>query len=270
MATALRRAIDNSKKARRQRAFVPYQAPLRPPANTYDPGLDATQQAADRGYQDLRADTAQGLERGSNDYLLATGERQYSTGNQLADIQQGVDRTQADYAAGNVDRAHAFAVQAARQRDAANAAGVLGTSGWDAQAAQVRGGNQARDQAAADTALGRAQADYGTSRSRTEHAGGVAQGQLDLGWGRQTQDAQTALGRAGRENTIFATDTAAARLWQAQASGLWDPPVQPANEHRVNGTGRYFHRVPGGVILQGGRALTRAQFAAFKRRHPRG
>lgn len=268
--TALRRAIDNSAKARRQRRFTHYTPPVRPPANTYDPGLDAQEAAATRGLGDLRSDTQQNLERGNDDYLLASGERAYGTGNALADIQQSRDRNAADYATGNADRARQYAIQAQRQREAANAAGLVGSSTWEPQAAAIRAGNQGRDQAAADTVFGRANQDADTSQSRTIHAGGVAQGQLDLGWGRQTQDAQTALQRAIRENTFFGTDTAAARLYQAQASGLWNPPVKPANEHRINGNGQYFRRVHGGIVLENGRALTVAQWKALKRRSAHG
>lgn len=265
MATALRRAIDNSRKARRSRRFEHYVAPVRPPSGTYDPGLDATEAAANRGLQDLRADTQQQLERGSDDYLLATGERQTNTGNSLGDLLRAAARGRQDYDAGTGDREHAFAVQAARQRDAAGAAG-LSQSGWDAQAKAVRAGNQAREQQAADVTYGRQADDLSEQSRRTEHAGGVAQGQLDLGFGRQTQDAQTALGRAGRENTFFGGDTAEARLYQAQASGLWDPPVKARNEHRINGNGRYFRRVKGGIVLENGRALTVAQWHALRRR----
>lgn len=264
--TAVRRALDNSRRARRHRAFEPYKAPERPPAGTYDPSLDYQQDQAQRGYEDLQADTARDLERGSNDYTLASGQVGYQTGSALADLMQRRSRGDEDAAASTAERQRQYAIQAARQREAANAAGLLGSSGWDEQAAGIRGANQAREQGAQDLAVGRQNADLSLAGERTQYAGAQQQGQLDLGWGRATADAQQTLQRAGRENTFFGQATNAARMYGATSSGLWEPPQKPPGERRIAGTGRYIHKVPGGAILQGGRAITNAQLAAMRRR----
>lgn len=261
---AVHRAIDNSRRARRRRRFTHYVPPERPPSGTYDPGIDAQVAAAERGLGDLQADTQQGLERGSDDYLIATGERGYQTGQQMTDLFTRAGREKEDFAAQTAERNRLYGIQAVRQLESSNAAGLAGTGGYADKAAKIRAANQGREQQAADVQHNRVWGDIGVAGQRVQHAGAVAQGQLDLGWGRQTQDAQTALQRAQRENVYFGEDAQAQRFYGATASGLWEPPVRPRNERRVGNL--YYRRVKGGAVLENGRAITRAQLAAMRRR----
>jgi hypothetical protein len=233
-----------------------------PPPGTYDPGLDASERATNRGLGDLiadiGADTGTNRVRGTTDWLGQTaqlnqqGERneadygnavkgaEQSYGRSLADLLTQREQGGEDYQANVGALQRNYATMGNNQDQAARAAGAMTGSGAQLQGARKREANQAIDRAPIDTSFQRftsgsqlaeqrlgedktntlADLLRGIDRSRQDLS--TAGQQLDLGYGRQNQDWDTQLTRAGREAGQFGIDTAAARSAQATQMG-WKP-----------------------------------------------
>jgi hypothetical protein len=236
-------AFSQTKRSRYGRGgFTPWRPPKNPPVGTYDPALDQGRRAAGRGLQDLTQDigydpvtgapTGTQSTRALHDYLLAGNRIDQTQSTTLADILRNQTRSGEDYGTATQNLGRQYANLASSQRQAANAAGVLNTSGWDSQAAGKRGANQALEQGVLDTANRRQTEDFGTARDQTNVLADQQRGDLGLGYQRGTEDRQTELTRATRENDFYGADTRESAWYQARAAG-YVPPTRPANEHHV-------------------------------------
>jgi hypothetical protein len=217
------------------------------PSGLYDPSLDYQQQAASRGVQDLSADTTLGNARLSDDYNLGLGQntedaqygqKQLDTSHTrtLADIAQARGRSNEDYGNATAALTRRYGILGGQQGEAANAAGV-GEGGALIQAQQKRTANQAIDQAPIDlghnrtladlaTQEGRTNEDYATQTARESQLSSRAAGGLGLTYERGTQDANTGLARAKRENSFYKQGIQQQRIFQATQAG-WHPPAPP-------------------------------------------
>lgn len=219
--------------------FKPFKAPTRPPSNTYDPNLDAQQRAAQRGFQDLQADTALAGGRALEDYGLGVQNLQQARARGLADIATAETGVRRDFST-------LATAQAGQQRSA----GVSG-GGTALAAAAARAQNQ---QLALDPLQ--------TQRVRLNENTDAAIGAAGVDYTRGVTDRTTALDRAGRENTFFGQDIGAQRFYQARGTG-YIPPTRPKGERTVAGLtvklvkGKGANRV---YNTAGGRLLTRSQF----------
>lgn len=233
-----------------------------PPPGTYDPGLDASERATNRGLGDLiadiGADTGVNRVRGTTDWLGQTAQLNQQGLRNEADYATGVNRTEQasgrsladlltqrqqggeDYQANVGTLQRNYATMGNNQNQAARAAGAMTGSGAQLQGARKREANQAIERAPLDTAYQRFQsgsqlaeqrlgedkantlADLLEGIGRSRQDLSTAGQQLDLGYGRQNTDWDTQLTRAGREAGQFGIDTAAARSAQATQMG-WKP-----------------------------------------------
>jgi hypothetical protein len=256
-------------------AFKPYQPPTAPPPGYYDPALDSQERAAQRGFVDLQqdTDTAQARDRtalitnagrGSEDYGTSTGRMNEDFQTSLAGLLRNRARGTQDYQTGNQDRTRNYQQLGNRQTQTAVNQGVTG-GGALAAAVAARSENQGREQTAADTQYGRFQEDSSSQESglRTSLQRGLAdaltafnRGREDLGqgYGYNTDDRATTLGRSGRELGFYQQDVGAQRFFQAGQSG-WAPPGRgepggaPSNEFRDK-TGTAYR-----VIMRGGQKV---------------
>lgn len=258
----------------RRRGFTPWRPPRNPPPGSFDPALDQGARAATRGLQDLNQDIGYdpvtgaptGTEsiRAQDDYFLAGNRINQQQGYTLADILRNQTRSGEDYGTATQNLGRNYANLASSQRQAANAAGVLNTTGWDQQAQATRAGNQALEQGTLNTALARQLQDYGTQTDRANTLYDQQRGDLGLGYQRGTEDRQTDLSRAGRENNFFQQDTNESKVYQSRAAG-YVPPTRPANEHHLgNITWRTLGH--GRTVSADGTVRTQSQLANLLRR----
>lgn len=206
-------------QARRPRTTFP----VRPPPGKYDPSLDASVRASDRGYRDLQQDTSRNQGRLLSDYGIQTGQVDYRTNTALADAFLSGNRLMEDYGHSTADLNRGYQNQATQQNAAANAAGLL-DGGYLAQALGARQVNQQREQGLLDQSRNRGIADLHTSADRAVYAGDQSKGALSLALSRGNEDLATALSRGGREHTAYGLDSNAQRLWQARYYSGWVPP----------------------------------------------
>jgi hypothetical protein len=228
-------------------AYSAYKAKtLRPPAGTYDPGLDASQRAAGRGFNDLRQDLDRDGQRASTAYTLGTArlgeDEAFETGG--LDIAQSRLGEDFGRASGRLTQDHGIATQGLQrsfrqlgvnQAGAASAAGLGG--GAFAAAAKMRKENQGLEQSALDLSRDRGVEDLTTDRDRGLADITRQRGRMATVFGRAREDAgtdfqygqddrSTALARGGRENTFYGQDVADQRFFQASQAG-WRPPARP-------------------------------------------
>lgn len=237
-----------------------------PPSGTFDPSLDAAAGAANRGYQDLTADSGTQDLRDTVDYGLQREDITRSRDQQLADLNQGLSRGTEDYNRNVAMLTRAYQVKGNVQKQQENAYGVL-AGGAALQAARKRAANEATDRQPLDTSLSRLQQDTSTGVERTNTAADTALGKLALMMappdaanplgGRSFQDRATALTRGGRENAQFGIDTEAQKSFQAAGTG-WDPGTRPRGQfvspdgkpYEVKVVGNIKYRVdPQGHVL---------------------
>jgi hypothetical protein len=195
----------SAEEARRRALHPPKKpvTPVRPPAGTYDPALDAARRAAARGYRDVKQDTRTAGTRAAEDFQFGQD-----------DVNRAYTRTGEDYASNTAMLRRQYDILAGRQQEQANVSGVI-SGGALLEAAAKRRANQAVEQAPLDT---------GYQRAGQEHD--LAIQRLGVGFQRGVTDRGTALTRAGREDRAFGLDTAAERLYQASQAG-WVPPRKP-------------------------------------------
>jgi hypothetical protein len=184
---------------------------IKPPAGTYDPGLDAGFRAAGRGYGDLRQDLERDGERASSAYGLGTSRLGEDFGLQMG-------RFGEDEAFGRSEISRGFARLGSAQSDQAAAMGVS-AGGATAESAGKRAAAEGIQQGQLAQRFARARADLETQRSR---------GMDDMGTEFQygQSDRATVGARAGRENTFYGQDVSDQRYFQAAQSG-WRPPAKP-------------------------------------------
>lgn len=171
------------------------QAPvLGPPPGTYDPQLDASLRAADRGLDYFKFDTARQGTRALEDYGIARDDATINRDRGRNDLVTGINRAIEDYGIGRGDigreydravhdigtqrgdtkgdfsRALAelnrrYQFQQSAQEQQARSAGIM-EGGYAAQAAKKRAANLAFDRAPLDTSLSRSLRDLKTSEGR--------------------------------------------------------------------------------------------------------
>lgn len=221
-------------------AFVPYSPPSRPPAELYDPALDANQRATNRGYGDVLTDIGTqdqpGTQRvqGFADLSIGKDAIDRRTGRSLRDLLASKERAGQDFATGTANRERQYGNLAVSQATGAQGAGVV-QGGTFAAALAARGANQSRDQGEAQQGFDRFSTDNTEAVRRANEDATLDKGALDLtatrtlGEGGSLDVTQS---RAGRENTFFGEDTQRARFFQAGQAG-WTPPARPSNEFRA-------------------------------------
>jgi hypothetical protein len=178
---------------------------VRPPVYASDPAIEAQRGAAQRGLGDTlkglhverrqgRQDLNQALrdvqtksKRGAADTNLSFSRGTQKLGFQQQDTQLHADRANADFSTKLTDISRQFMELGARQKQQANAAGVL-DSGTQAASAAARTQNQERAVAPIHTAQGRLSTDLASALGRI----GIAGNQL-------SQDRTMALGRLGAD-----------------------------------------------------------------------
>lgn len=202
----------------------------RPPAGTYDPGLDAQLRAANRGYGDVQQDIDIAGSRASGDYATGRARAEQGFGRSLADILRQRVRTGEDV----VNQIHGvrrqFASQGRQQGEGAARRGVT-QGGTLAASLAKRTANQALTMAPIEQNYHRFLDD--SSRGEQElyqDYGDPTTGlyaRMDTDFARGAGDRAMQLGRAGRENTFYGQDIAEQRAYQAAQMG-WSPPPQQA------------------------------------------
>lgn len=201
---------------------------LQPPPGLYDPALDAAQGAAQRGYADYQADVNRDFGEGysggrvGHDYQLGREGLLRSQSRGDADLRQQQSRGYEDAKEALAGLGRNYQRLGRQQAEGARAKGVL-SGGLAARSAQIRAGNMAWDRKPIDTGFNRLKEDVKTNYGRLHEDTSLGLGQLGLEYGRQVQDAQSGLYRAGRENVQFGLDTNASRVFAATQAG-WNPP----------------------------------------------
>lgn len=200
-------------------------SPSRPPAGYYDPSIDAQVSAGARGLQDLRIDIDTGKRRGAEDRDTALGGLTQTRDRTLADLLTGETRLNEDYTRSTGELGRQFGILAQQQAQGARSRGVL-SSGLAARAAQIRAGNQGRQQVGLDLARNRGLEDIGTRRTRVGEDFTTQSGLLERDFGRQFGaggDLDLQLARGEREQPFLEADANALRLAQATAAGYVAP-----------------------------------------------
>jgi hypothetical protein len=214
-------------RPQRGKPFTPFKPPTRPPAGLYDPGLDSQERAGQRGYEDLQADTGTQQSRLGISSTEGAGQINDQYQRSLSDVLLARQREGAQYGQQTSDLKKNYSNLASNQNAAANAAGILGSSGYDQQSSQARGVNQQHDQGLLDTSHNQAVQDSATEEQRLGSARDLALGQNAQGYQWNTEDLGTQLGRAGRENTALGQDLNEARFFQAGQLGFAAPTRRP-------------------------------------------
>lgn len=271
-------------RARAGREFTPFQAPARPPAGSYDVGLDAQERAIERGYGDLQEDFDIGRTRGETDLALGTGDIIRGRDRSLADLVRDASRfredvgvrrggLERDFTRSNDDIVRQYHELGGAQTQAGTAAGLAG--GYFAQAAAARGANRGRAQtrlsedvqAARDELTrqsSRFDEDYGVQTGRINEDAQHGVSRLGLGFERLfgTQgDMTRQLTRGGRELAAGRQDISEARFGQASQAG-YEVPTRPENESTIRGV--TFRRLGGGRYqLPDGRIVNRQGLRAL-------
>jgi hypothetical protein len=222
------------RRAQRSRRFTPFKPVTKPPSGMYDPALDSGERAAQRGYGDLQQDT--------------------DRTRQLADLMKARQREGEDYGFRTSELGRQFGELAANQTNSANAAGLVGTSGYDALATQNRGANQRREQGQLDVAHRRSLDDFSTNETRVGEDASSRLGQMNLTGGRQIEDLGTTQERAGRELGFYGQDVNQQRFFQAGQAG-YVPPTKPSNEGSRFGV-TYQRQQGGSAVLPSGRLVS--------------
>lgn len=207
----------------------------RPPLGSYDPGLDAQERAAERGYDYTTKDIARGRERALSDFITAQGDIQRQKGDvqreygeNLTDMLTSRKRGQQDYTSNlqtiNRNFQRLGNVQAQRGRQA----GLGG--GFARQAARKRAANKAIERAPVDLNFQRFMADSRLGQKRLGEARVRSIDELDRSAGRLAEDYRRGgedfdvTGyRAGRELEnlrLDLADTRESQRQQTQGGGL--------------------------------------------------
>jgi hypothetical protein len=208
--------------------FKPFTTWGTPPRDRYDPALDATVAAGERGLGDFVTDAGTGNRRDLEDYGFGKGDLERTQQRGLADI-----GTQRGYATEDHSRAIQMLQRSYQQLGSQQGqqARVMGVSGGGAllQAARKRAENQAIDQQPIDTGFNRQIAGLDTQQGRLNEDTATGIARLGVTTQRGIEDRNTGVTRVGREQVFLGSDTDRAKVAQATASG-WDPGARPSNE----------------------------------------
>jgi hypothetical protein len=253
----------------KQRRFKPFVQPTTAPQGTFDPTLAAQGRASNRGYGDLQVDTGIENTRASDDLTTALNQAGQNRDTSLANLLREGQTVDRNYATATTDRQRNYGNLAASQTNRANAAGLVGVSGYDAQAAGNRQANQTREQTQADLAHQDYSANYGAQQRAINQGYDRETGAANLQYGRGLEDRGNTLSRATREAGLFGQDVNEAELYQAKASGLL--PTPPPNERTRSGL--TYQAIPhaqgGGAVLQSGRAIGQSALVKMLRKRGR-
>lgn len=225
--------------------FKPWQpAPL--PANSYDPSIDAQVGQANRGYADTQAATSLANQRALTDYGLQTQGIKRSLSQGQADLGTAKSRGIEDYNRNIMLLNRSYALLANRQKQQANAAGVL-NGGALLQAAAKRQQNMLLERQPQDQQYQRFLADNALQGGRLQENADLQLGSAGLGLQRGQEDRTTALTTAGRENSFFGLDAARQKNFQAAQNGVEFPQPgkkggQPLDQYVTTG-GRTLRKV---------------------------
>jgi hypothetical protein len=230
----------------------------------YDPALDSGERAAQRGYGDLQQDTERDTGRIQDDLGIGAGNIEQGRTRQLADLMKARQREGEDYGFRTSELGRQFGELAANQTNSANAAGLVGTSGYDAQAQGNREANQRREQGQIDQAHQRALDDFGTNEIRVGEDASNRLGQMNLTGGRQLEDLGTTQERAGRELGFYSQDVNNQRFFQSAQAG-YVPPSKPSNEGTRFGV-TYQRQQGGSALLPSGRVVSSSGLRDILRR----
>lgn len=228
---------DHKAHVKAAQGFTPFTPPTSPPAGTYDPGLDASQRANQRGILDLTQDTETGNQRADTQHTATLAQLLQGRDRGLTDLNTALQRGAEQYDNQTFDLGLGYRKLGQAQTGAATRGGFVDT-GSIAAAGAARGANQGRDQGRLDVANQERIADNQLAQSRLneDYNAGVKQADTEYQYG--VDDRATSLSRALREGTFFGQDTAAAKMYQATSSGLYTPPTKPKNEFS-DATGPY-------------------------------
>ena len=236
-----------------------------PPAGTYDPNLDAQQNAETRSWENTTDDVrTRGLDLGvdlgiardtydinkgrlGEDYDTSKAATERSYGRSLSDLLQTRGRSGEDYGNTLTNLQRNYDTLANTQGEQTRKAGAEATGGAFAQSARKRAANQALDKAPIDLAYNRFMQDSTTSEGRlgedkqTSLAGLLTNfnrggqdldrgmGQTDLNYSRATRDNTLTGTRADDAHTGFGLDINNAKQfsWGGQAITGAGTPVNP-------------------------------------------
>lgn len=261
--------IRNSAKARKKRKFKAYKPATSPPSGTYDPALDAQEQAGNRGLMDYVQDNNTEETRSTTDYGTALQEIARQKQYQTEDLDRGVSRATEDYGLESQNLGRRYGLLAEAQAGNQAAAGV-DMGGTALAAATRRAQNQGLEQTALDREIGRYREDVATNRTRLDANAAYQTNVAGLSYQRAGEDRTTGETRAKRENTQYGTDIGAQRFYQAKLAG-WEQH-KPENEktkqgvtYRVRGQGQGRQ-----YTLPSGRRLSRDEWVNTWRRRGAG
>lgn len=198
----------------------------RPPAGTYDVGLDQQERAAVRGAQQTGEDLGTQGTRLGTDFTLGQVEtgRQYQES--LTDLLKQREQTQQDYGTNLQTLARNYQQLGNRQAQQGRQAGLAG--GFTAQAARKRAANEAIERAPIDTSFNRFIEGSKLQEQQLGEARDRSTGELGLNFERGSEDIATQGRRTGTELDAMIRDIAEAR--QAQ----WGKPLPTAWVKRGN------------------------------------
>lgn len=261
-------------------AFTPYdQVVAQPPAGSYDPNLDAQENAVNRGLVYTTQDVNTAGSRAEQDYGQTVHGLTTTRDRSLSDLLRGHTRAGEDFdrSGTRMGEDHTTNTQSidrsyqrlgTSQTGAAAQQGVATQGSTLANALRARRENQGIDQAAEDRSFTRGTENLSTARTREgedygTNTGRVTEDYNDPNYGhlaragtdyqRGVDDRATTLGRAGTEAAQYGLDSTAQRNFQAQQSGYQAPP-KPSNEFEdakgsyklvIRGSRRYKVRADG-------------------------
>lgn len=208
-----------------QRGPVGYGSLPRPPVSTYDPAIDASERAAQRGFGDLTLDTATGNTRAASNYGIGLEAINRQRGYGLADLSRSEARGNEDigFQRSDIERGYGRNVADVNRGYARNLTDLLtsrtrGTEDYGVNIAGVErqfhqlAGRQAQSAAAAGVAAGGPLLQALQKRTENE---ALTRKPIDTGYDRFMSDSSLAESRLGEDKSTSLT-----RLGEDRATGL--------------------------------------------------
>lgn len=249
--------------------------PAPPPSGSYDPDLDAQDQAAQASLSDLKQDIdpvtgrlqgraqddlsirLKGLgtarTRTKQDYDTATAETGRGFDRSLSDLIKGRTREGEDYGTNLTNLSRQYQQLGDAQTQSARAAGAAAGSGAQIQAARKRASNELIDKAPIDLAHARYGEDSSLGETRLGEDRKSATSALDLAYARsgedigdeekaaglaydrQSDDWRVQLGRATQQGRDFGLAIKNQRQFQYGGPQQWIPPERTTGDAVMNG-----------------------------------
>ena len=192
-----------------------------PPGGMYDPSLDMQLDAGRRGYEDLVFDSGLAGQRQAQDFGTAKDQQQTRFNWSSNDLDTRYNRGTEDYQRNTAELQRQFRLLGNRQGQQMRAYGVS-RGGGALQAARKRQENQGREQGQMDLNYGRFSQDIGSQRDRLGTQNHWAMEGLGTQNHRFGENQTLQVDRAGRELMFSGLDTDAIKRFQAIAAG-WRP-----------------------------------------------